>query len=620
MKFKHFALFATAAAVLAGCDGNSKLDVPEQFGENDILVSIEDINGTKSALSDDVKTIWSNGDVIKIYSYDNSTSKLDSAEYAYSEDVEPGKALFIIDNGSDGFSISKFAAAYYPGENAISYNPTDKKIAASVASSQTYAANSFGVDAAPMASNMLDNSGSTPEIRFRNAFAVIKLNLTGTSKISEIRVSAPSLTTATALSGTFNFELGSENTVTVSKSNANDAGYELVLDCSSSATLTSTPTPFYIAVPGMPTGTKMAVEVSNKGVCKQFTTVLGSTGNALVQNNIVSMPSLRADILPGALPGLFSISETKQVNFSMGNLQYLGSGVDGNSTAVWRFAEHQYDYMGAGPSASSTTTKGNVNISGYTADGSGSKGYNNAEANTGAARDWFAWGTSGQNHGAVYYQPWSRTSTSSNYYAYGNSTGNLYDSNGTADWGYNAIANGGNTTNSGWRTLKSNEFTYLINSRSTTTNLGTDNARFSKVTVNSVNGLLIFPDVFTWNTTTMGDVPTKINNTGAGYSGGTYTAEQFQAMEAAGVAFLPAAGVYSSGAHKVNSVLNYWWSDAKNESNAQYFLIEDATFYTEVAGGKYMPRSVRLVLDASTYNGYYGYNQDYEYSETINFD
>ena len=46
-------------------------------------------------------------------------------------------------------------------------------------------------------------------------------------------------------------------------------------------------------------------------------------------------------IIPdGALPGLFSVSATKQVHFSQGNLQYQAS------TNTWRFAEHQYDYVG----------------------------------------------------------------------------------------------------------------------------------------------------------------------------------------------------------------------------------------------------------------------------------
>ena len=43
----------------------------------------------------------------------------------------------------------------------------------------------------------------------------------------------------------------------------------------------------------------------------------------------------------GALSGLFSVSADKQVYFSQGNLQYQAS------TDTWRFAENQYDTIGA---------------------------------------------------------------------------------------------------------------------------------------------------------------------------------------------------------------------------------------------------------------------------------
>ena len=42
----------------------------------------------------------------------------------------------------------------------------------------------------------------------------------------------------------------------------------------------------------------------------------------------------------GKLPGSFSVSGEKKVCFSQGNLQYQGS------TGTWRFATHQYDFIG----------------------------------------------------------------------------------------------------------------------------------------------------------------------------------------------------------------------------------------------------------------------------------
>ena len=42
----------------------------------------------------------------------------------------------------------------------------------------------------------------------------------------------------------------------------------------------------------------------------------------------------------GAIKAAFSVSDSKQVYFSQGNLQYQAS------TDVWRFAENQWDYVG----------------------------------------------------------------------------------------------------------------------------------------------------------------------------------------------------------------------------------------------------------------------------------
>ena len=54
--------------------------------------------------------------------------------------------------------------------------------------------------------------------------------------------------------------------------------------------------------------------------------------------------SYRAVATKGKLPGAFSVSATKQVWFSQGNLQYQAYNGDGGST--WRFAINQYDFVG----------------------------------------------------------------------------------------------------------------------------------------------------------------------------------------------------------------------------------------------------------------------------------
>lgn len=75
-----------------------------------------------------------------------------------------------------------------------------------------------------------------------------------------------------------------------------------------------------------------------------------------------------------------------------------------------------------------------------------------------------------------------------NYNVYGQNNSNLYDYTGKADWGYNAISNGGNVENFGWRTLTKDEWNYLLFERP---NYG---ILFGQGQVNGTNGLILLPD------------------------------------------------------------------------------------------------------------------------------
>ena len=220
----------------------------------------------------------------------------------------------------------------------------------------------------------------------------------------------------------------------------------------------------------------------------------------------------------GVLPGLFSVSSTQQVNFSQGNLQYQAS------TNTWRFADNQYDYIGNNNSNISSTYSGWIDL--------------------------FGWGTSGYNHGAVCYQPWSTSLSNSDYYAYGDVTYNLYDQTGKADWGYNAISNGGSAENM-WRTLTMNEWGYVLLSRNTNSGI-----RYAKAQVNGINGIILLPD--NWNSSTY-----SLNNTNtidASYTTNIINSTDWSSIEMAGAVFIPAAGFRYGLTVNVSSLGAYWSS------------------------------------------------------------
>lgn len=204
--------------------------------------------------------------------------------------------------------------------------------------------------------------------------------------------------------------------------------------------------------------------------------------------------------LEGALDGLFTINDNgDRVYFSKGNLQYH------KNTDTWSFMEHQYDMV--------EYLDQDV-------------GENYANQNIVSL---FCWGTSGYNHGANNYQPWSTSRLYYNYYAYGKEEYNLNDSTGKADWGYNAISNGGNRVNSGWRTLTQPEWNYVFNTRANAASL------FGHGNVNGVNGMIFLPDEWT--------LPEGLSFTSGNSNWiNVYSAEQWALMEANGAVFLPAAG------------------------------------------------------------------------------
>ena len=264
----------------------------------------------------------------------------------------------------------------------------------------------------------------------------------------------------------------------------------------------------------------------------------------------------------GIIDGAFTINANgEQVYFSQGNLQYIGSA----ATPYWKFAEHQWDYLG-------TTTSQN-------------------SSNQNVDRDLFGWGTSGYNHGAVCYQPWSTSGERSDYYAYGNSQKNLYDDNGQADWGYNAISNGGNAENSGWRTLtggSNGEWDYVFNTRSTTSGI-----RYAKAKVNNVNGVVLLPDNWTASIYTLNNT----NSSNADYTSNPIAADDWTStLEANGAVFLPAAGYRYGGVGDAGSNGNYWSSS--HDSNARAwgvrFASDRLSMYTN---GYSTGLSVRLVKD-----------------------
>lgn len=275
----------------------------------------------------------------------------------------------------------------------------------------------------------------------------------------------------------------------------------------------------------------------------------------------------------GAIGGLFSINIHDKVLLSKGNLQYQAS------TDTWRFAEHQWDFVGSlitEDNEQSGTVSGSSNhLISPTYDG---------------WIDLFGWGTSNFNHHAVCYQPWSTSTNNSDYFAYCTPEYNMYDSNGKADWGHNAISNGGNQENQ-WRTLTRNEWLHLIYWRRTSSGrthvLGQ---------VNGVNGFILIPDTCkaeTVNLLTFSSfdfIPTFASNT---IDADTWT----HVFEAEGFAFLPAAGYRDGLTFNYIGYNGHYWTSSTLEENAFSILLLETGGSAAGSDQRHRGYSVRLARD-----------------------
>ncbi len=251
---------------------------------------------------------------------------------------------------------------------------------------------------------------------------------------------------------------------------------------------------------------------------------------------------------PDTLVGVFSVSETKQVRFSRGNLQYT------QSTQTWSFAKHQYDMIG----------EANIN-DGALAD----------------KIDLFAW--SGNTGSA----PWGISSSSDN----------IDYSGGFVDWGKNI------DDKKTWYTLTYYEWSYLLYHRTNAKDLiGVARINLNADGTEYVNGLILLPDVWTCPTGVTfkpGFSDTRSIQAYADYQ--IFSLFEWQKLETVGAVFLPASGNRDgSDAHEVQD-RGYYWSASYNGSdraNCLHFSSYGMSMYGD--DERSVGRAVRLVQDYNT--------------------
>lgn len=485
--------------------------------------------------------------------------------------------------------------AIYPAEFASgeSTNPT-----VTIPSVQVYETDGNNQKVmTPMAAVSNDNS-----LFFYNLCSLVKVtivNNTGASmSLKKITVKANS----SNLSGSAALSISTTNETVNAGSISNNGSKTATLTFSNCTVANLTSQDFYIAVAPFSSENNITITVYTTNN-KKFSRTRNISS---LDGNTIASAHLNVNSLQDY--GYFTVDGIgTKVLFSPGNLQYKSDNRYDNGT--FRFAEHQYDYVG-----NSTAGNGNVYVGDdkccnliYSSRITGTNDYYYFSA--GYWIDLFGWGTSGFNGINGCY-----ASTFNSSYGPNGPINETY-----YDWGVNNSSSLG----TGWRTLTKDEWGHLFNSRTFPVfNInGTETeARYLQLIINgvmvgnqeiNVRGIAIFPDDFEWPDgislpTTLNTLfPFRSNNGTTSVQ--QYTLQQWETLEDAGVIFLPSCGYRErNGSGSINNIIQnidnlyYWSSTSHNVDNAYCLcIVFNASPYntlnTSYSQYRRMGCSVRLV-------------------------
>lgn len=511
MKKKLLGIAALAlmasSALMVGCtkeDGNVFRLKIQQYG-----------NAGKTTLGEGGVTQWVSGDQL----YVNGASETDIVNVQvtgenYTAHVESSPI-----NGKYYF--------FYPGNCTVTgFDGTNKSFTYTMPNRITYNANALN---APMA-----GASNGQDVNFANICTMLKL------EFFKIPTSITITSESTAISGagfTARYN-GSSWSVTA----------PAATDDNKTITITNSNYMPYVYVP-LPAGNhKLTITATNVDTKEMSSSV------EMVKNTIY----------PIHFAHPFSVSDTKKVYFSPGNLYYDNGGINATKDKFY-FSNKQWDretsFPVVGGTGNSAQASGNIYL--------------------------FRYGTS----------TYSNSNSASPKYPLLNTlptTGNL--STDDYDWGYNPIVRGGNKAKI-WRTPTTDEWNYLFNGR------GSDNLLWARARVNNINGIIVFPDGIG---TSCGIINT--NNRYAAASTKSIAENDWVTYENKGCVFLPCgsivSNVVSSNRLAISESFVRFWSATPYSATSMHALsisVTQATAPTSYVGVQTVSTlcRVRLVRDAN---------------------
>ena len=420
------------ACLLASC---KKENNNESKDATYFKASIEQGNGDSKTYLDPDGNVgyvkWSVGDQFKLA--ESTGSATATFTLVEGEEGKAQSADFIC----HGFDLEPSYTAAYPAGNVTGISNGTVTFDLPATQSIT-ATGTFGNGAGPMVA-----AGDGPELSFKNVCGGLGFPLKGAGvHVTGLRLTSNK--TTDKLWGTFTVANCSDAEPTLTYGEGGSNVIQLVCDVD----LTDEAQWFYVMLPPGTLTDGFTLEVLN-GENVIFTRSTANNPN-MVRNVIRGINSdINLYTTPeGAISGKFTINSSgDKVYFSQGNLQW--SGVNG-----WRFAEHQYDFVGGNDY--DDNPMGTVYENGV-------KCMNEMISFTYTGWiDLFSWGCSGwSGSGALVYKPDEVVPSTwyswQNFQIGGDACHEPVGDYAEADWAYhNPIVGGGNQSHM-WRTMTEDE-------------------------------------------------------------------------------------------------------------------------------------------------------------------
>lgn len=279
MKLKTIIAVAFTSFILFSCSEGKKenLDISRVY-----YASIEESDIETKVLLDDKKVCWSENDFISVFEGRTSNSKLQF-------DGEAGDqtgSFSVVSSSASGTSLSANYAYYpYDAQTTISSSGV---LTVTIPENQNYSPSSVASNLNPMVA--VTSNVSDCNLNFKNAAAILKINLTGSGSVRSI-----------ILSGNNGEILAGEATITaaygeapvLSMSPGGDT--DVLLDCGESGVALngSTPTPFYFVVPPQIFSNGFTVLVT--GTDGRWMEKTATSSKTIARNVIYNMSSFAYD-------------------------------------------------------------------------------------------------------------------------------------------------------------------------------------------------------------------------------------------------------------------------------------------------------------------------------------